>query len=105
MSSKTKRFYSGDVVSAEISKRSPRVNGWSRHEPSRNISDKDKAYALIAVRLEKGRGISIYDYVLVDNAMNEFVCKGIRLNDNAFDRKNWEHKNTQPSQVYGMLFE
>ncbi len=59
--------------------------------------------AVITVKIDKGRSIGVYDYVLIDNLNNTYPCVAIRVNDGVFDGNITDAKS-DGKQRYSMFF-
>lgn len=96
------RFRSGWIVAAEQSTSSPKIINISKYEPPSRITA-DVAYVALVMRLDEGRKLSIYDYVL-KRGPSEYHCIALRENDGDFDSSKWLIENTNPKKTYTMLF-
>lgn len=95
------RFRLGWVVSAEISRRAVTVlnqNPYAFKEPENN-----KAYAIISVKLDSGRTLSIHDFSLIVSG-NKYPCVALRTGISDFNAENWQILETSPKDIYSMLF-
>ncbi len=95
------RFRLGWVISAEISSHSVNVlnlNPFAFDEPAKN-----KAYAIISIKLDSGRTLSIYDFSLVVDG-NKYPCVALRTGISDFNAENWQILETSPKEIYSMLF-
>ena len=63
----------------------------------------ETGYALVVVKLDKGRSLSNLDYVLSDGS-SEYPCLAISDTDGVYDVSDWEKKKGCPDQKYQMLF-
>ncbi|MHB9138552.1 MAG: hypothetical protein ACYC4Q_04025 [Victivallaceae bacterium] len=95
------RFHLGWVISSEISRRQVTVLNqmpYAFEEPSRN-----KAYAIVSVKLDSGRTLSIYDFSLIINE-KKYPCVALRTGISDFNAANWQIQDTSPKEIYSMLF-
>ncbi len=91
-------FRGGEVLAAEVSTAAPRVANLAADEVAEG-----SVYALVTVRLQQGRTISVEDYSL--NALGGlYRCIAIREENGAFNASNWHIGTTSPKKKYGMLF-
>ncbi|HCE42339.1 MAG TPA: hypothetical protein DET40_02180 [Lentisphaeria bacterium] len=101
------RFHSGTVLAAEILPDSAGipivVKRISPFEPPSRITA-DVAYAAVTVKLDQGRSLSVYDYVLVNKRKEEFKCIGVREGDGDYDYDKWEFESTRQDKLYTLLF-
>jgi len=97
----TRRFRLGDILCAQMSKRIIVVAHWNKLAFPNNYSS--KAYAIVVVRLDKGRSLSIYDYSL-KQGYDTFPCVAIRKGSGSFDASSWKIDKTSNSALYSMLF-
>ncbi|HBC89596.1 MAG TPA: hypothetical protein DCZ94_21880 [Lentisphaeria bacterium] len=101
------RFHSGTILAAEIMPDNPSspvvVKNVSPYEPLSRMTS-DVAYVAVTVKLDSGRTLSIYDYVLVNKKKDEFKCIAVREGDNDYDYNKWELLNTAPDRIYTLLF-
>ncbi|HBC85878.1 MAG TPA: hypothetical protein DCZ94_02880 [Lentisphaeria bacterium] len=101
------RFHSGSVLAAEILPDNPEipiiVKRVSPLEPPSRITS-DVAYAAVTVKLDPGRSLSVYDYVLVNKRKDEFKCIGIREEEGDYDYEKWEFDTTRADKLYTLLF-
>lgn len=96
------KFRSGEAIAAEITSLTQNVSNLSRFEQSTNI--KNKLYAVIFLKLDKGRSIGIYDYVLSDGN-TEYQCAAIKESiGEPFDNSKWEYATNTDGKTYMMLF-
>ncbi len=103
---KSIRFYSGKVLSAELMPSCPNIPTVLNEDknPSRCRITSDLAYASVVVRLDKGRSLSIHDYVLMNMRKDVFKCIAISEADGPFDAEKWCFNETSPDKLYTMLF-
>lgn len=95
------RFRLGWLISSEISSQPVTVLNqvpYAFEEPSRN-----KAYAIVSVKLDSGRTLSIYDFSLVVNE-KKYACVALRTGIGDFNAANWQTQDTSPKDIYSMLF-
>ncbi len=100
------RFHSGTILAAELMPEgfyNPAVLNVSKFEPPSRITS-DVAYATITVRLDSGRTLSTYDYVLLNRRKDEFKCMGVGEGDGRYDAEKWEIVNSKAAKLYTMLF-
>ena len=102
----SKRFYAGEVLAAEINSVSspdaPKLINIPEHAPP----VKGDGYAMVVVKLDPGRSLGVYDYVLA-NDDGEYPCVAISEasgTEGEFDASVWEIKKTKPSAKYQLLF-
>jgi hypothetical protein len=100
---KTVKIHSGKIISAQVSSKSVQVKNLSKFRSLTNVPEKKRLYALVFVKLETGRSISIYDYVLSDG-ISSSKCKALNKNGGNFDASEWVYKSASPEDVYSMLF-
>ena len=91
----------GGVVSAEITRNQIPVRNLGKYDYV--FSFKHKAYAVVAIKLHKGRSIGIYDFKL-EYKGKSYKCIALRKGNGAFDAKLWEVKKTDPNTIYSLLF-
>lgn len=96
-----RRFCLGWIVSAEIS--SKPVSVWNRNPYAFSDKFKNKAYAVVAVKLDRDRTLSIYDFSLIADD-SKFPCVALRKGISDFDASNWQYTDTLAEEVYTMLF-
>jgi hypothetical protein len=97
------RFRSGYIMSTEITTKTIKVSNLQKVWGPRVLSIPDLGYAVVDVKLDSGRGISIYDYKLYQNGKG-YKCIAITENDEPFDAENWEIKTSKSSSIYRLLF-
>ena len=91
-------FRGGEVLAAELSSRKPSVANLPAAETAQTT-----AYALVTVRLQPGRTISIEDYSL--SALGGmYRCVAVREENGPFDAAKWHWDTASPKKKYGMLF-
>lgn len=94
-------FRFGNILAAEISRDKITVRNlgelgydfWFRHY----------AYAVVAVQLDKGRTLSIYDFNLQFKD-KVYKCVALRAGGGSFDSRNWQLAETDPQTIYSLLF-
>ena len=99
--SATLPFRLGNILSAEISRNKVVIKNIGPFDY--NFKFKHYAYAVVAVRLHKGRTISIYDFKL-NFKDKTYKCVALRAGDEAFDTKKWQFIKTNPKTIYSLLF-
>ena len=97
----SRRFCLGWIMSAEIS--SKPVNVWNLDTFAFKDKFKDKAYAVVAVKLDRDRTLSIYDFSMVVDG-SKFPCVALRKGISDFNASNWQFTDTLAEEVYSMLF-
>ncbi|HCE45297.1 MAG TPA: hypothetical protein DET40_17290 [Lentisphaeria bacterium] len=100
------RFHSGTIMAAEFMPEgfyNPVIANVSRFEPPSRITS-DVAFATVTVKLDQGRSLSIYDFILLNKRKDEFKCIGISEGDNRYDAEKWEFSSSKPGKMYTMLF-
>ncbi len=101
------RFHSGTLLSAELM-----ADNLTNLVVIKNIDkfvDKTlltafNGYALLVIRPDQGRSLSIYDYVLCSKDKVEFPCIGVAGGDSPFDGSIAEIPNTLQGRLYALLF-
>jgi hypothetical protein len=96
-----RRFRLGEILCAQMSKRMISVANWNKLAFPANYNS--KAYAVVVVKLDKGRSLSIYDYCL-KQGYDKYPCVAIRKGDGRFDATNWKIDNASSDTLYSMLF-
>lgn len=99
--SATLPFRLGNILSAEISRNKVVIRNM-------NSSDYDLkfryyAYAVVFLKLHKGRSLSIYDFKLNFKGKN-YKCIALRAGNKAFDTQKWQLTKTDPETIYSLLF-
>jgi hypothetical protein len=94
-------FRFGNILSAEISR--DRVTVKNLNDQDYNFGFKHYAYAVVAVKLYKGRSLSIYDFNLKFND-KVYKCVALRTGKGRFDAANWQLTLTSPDTIYSLLF-
>jgi hypothetical protein len=99
------RFYGGEVVRAEIKPDdgSVKVVNVNKFAPRSRVTS-DVGYAVVTVRMDKGRSLGIYDYSLVNSRRDAFPCIAIMNSVEEFDASLRELKKTKPNKFYTLLF-
>jgi len=101
------RFRSGWVLAAEAvpenSAQPLAIDNVSPHEPE-PAALADAGLAAVVVRLDPGRTLGVYDYVLEDGARRQYPCLAVRTDDKAFDAGAWQLEKTSPDRRYTLLF-
>jgi hypothetical protein len=98
----TQRFRLGEILCAQMSKRMITVANWNKLAFP-NSSYNSKVYAIVVVRLDKGRSLSIYDYSL-KQGYDTFPCVAIRKGSGRFDASCWKIDKSSDGTLYSMLF-
>ncbi|MCP3967165.1 MAG: hypothetical protein GY750_01395 [Lentisphaerae bacterium] len=94
-------FRLGRIYAAEITRSRVYVSGLKDTTFKTNFSS--KAYAMVAVRLQPGRSLSIYDFALrIDGT--EYPCVGLRSGSSSFSYTKWKQSSTSTGEFYSMLF-
>lgn len=97
----SRRFCLGWILSAEISTKS--VNVLKQEPNAFGEKFKNKAYAVVAVKLDRDRTLSIYDFsVVVDD--KKFPCVALRKGISDFNAAAWQITDTLAEEIYSMLF-
>jgi len=100
------RFYAGDVFIAEImpanSLFAPKIVNVPKYYDLPDFGS-DTGYAVVVVKLDKGRSISSLDYVLSDGSA-EYPCLAVSDADGVYDVSAWEKKKNDAGKKYSMLF-
>ena len=97
----SRRFCLGWIMSAEIS--SKPVNVWNHNPYAFNDKFRNKAYAVVAVKLDRDRTLSIYDFSLVVDG-SKYPCVALRKGISDFNASNWQFADILAEEVYSMLF-
>jgi hypothetical protein len=97
----TRAFRLGDVLSAEISRNNVAIKNFDKKDYP--FSFNHYAYALVAVKLHKGRSLSIHDFSLKFKNKT-YKCFALSSGNDSFDAKNWQLTKTDPKTVYALLF-
>ena len=101
LSGATIPFRLGQILTAEISRNTVTVNNLKTIDYDFNF--KHYAYAVVVFKLNKGRSISIYDFILNLND-KEYKCVAMRAGSKNFDTRNWKSARTSPKTLYSLLF-
>ena len=99
----TKPFRTGTVLSAQLTNVKIKVTGLSKHAPPPDIAESDIAYAVVTVKLDKDRSLTIYDYELADG-LATYPCWAISFNGGDFDAGKWEYPKTTTEETFSLLF-
>jgi len=99
--SATLPFRLGDILSAEISRN--RVVIKNMNSADYNFKFKHYAYAVVFLKLHKGRSLSIYDFKL-NFKEKTYKCIALRSGNESFDTKKWHLAKTDPKTIYSLLF-
>ena len=99
----TRHFRLGYILCAQMSKRMISVANWSKLAFPDKYNSNSKVYAVVVVKLDKGRSLSIYDYSL-KQGYDTFPCVAIRKGSGSFNANTWEIDKCSTSGVYSMLF-
>ncbi len=94
-----KRLRTAEVIQAEICKYDPTGTTVMQLEAVKET----EAIALLSLKLDKGRSLSVFDYVLTDSSGATYQTAAIRLNDAVFDGSQTELKS-DGTQIYTLLF-
>ena len=97
----SRRFCLGWIVAAEIS--SKPVTVWNQDTYAFKDKFKDKAFAVVAVKLDRDRTLSIYDFSLVFDG-GKYPCVALRKGISDFNASTWQFTDTLAEEVYSMLF-
>ncbi len=98
----TQRCRLGEILSAQMSKRMVSIANLNKFALP-NIHYDSKLYAIVVLRLDKGRSLSIHDFSLKQGSDN-FPCVAIAKNSYNFDGKVWKLENANGKDLYAMLF-
>lgn len=97
----SRRFCLGWIVAAEIS--SKPVTVWNQDTYAFKDKFRDKAFAVVAVKLDRDRTLSIYDFSLVFDG-GKYPCVALRKGISDFNASTWQFTDTLAEEVYSMLF-
>jgi hypothetical protein len=99
--SATLPFRLGNILSAEISRNKVVIKNMNPLDY--DFKFKHYAYAVVVLKLHKGRTLSVYDFKLnfKDKA---YKCIALREGSKAFDTKNWHVVKTDTKTIYSLLF-
>ena len=97
----SRRFCLGWIVSAEISYKP--VSVWNQDTHAFSDKFKEMAYAVVAVKLDRDRTLSIYDFSLVVDD-TKFPCVALRKGISDFNASTWQFTDTIAEEVYSILF-
>ncbi|MFA7231504.1 MAG: hypothetical protein WC071_09565 [Victivallaceae bacterium] len=95
------RFRLGRILSAEVGLQTVNVADLDKYAfkfPYRN-----KAYAIVTVKLDPGRSLSTYDFSLVYSG-KKYPCIAIRAGQDDFNGDKWLIRKASPEDMYSMLF-
>ena len=98
----SKLFRSGRILLAEVSTKHFPIN---HHRFDPNIKAA-MSQAILVVKLDNGRALSIYDYLIKPaKGFGEFPCVAVREDNGAFDSQNaGTFEQTSPDRFYSLLF-
>ncbi|MCF6174650.1 MAG: hypothetical protein L3J71_02665 [Victivallaceae bacterium] len=96
-----RRFRLGEILCAQMSKRMMSVANWNKLAFPANYNS--KVYAVVVVKLDKGRSLSIYDYSL-KQGYDTFPCVAIRKGSGSFNADTWKLDKSSSGDIYSMLF-
>jgi hypothetical protein len=99
------RFYGGEVVRAELKPGDDYIEivGVDKYAPPSRVTS-DVGLAVVSVRMDKGRSLSVYDYSLVNARKDVFPCIAIMNSVEEYDASLRNIKDIQPNQLYNLLF-
>ncbi len=101
------RFRSGWVLAAEAAPEHPdqplAIANVNPHEPEPSAIA-DAGHAAVVVRLDPGRTLGLYDFVLEDGAGRQYPCLAVRTDDKDYDAGAWQLEKTSPDRRYTLLF-
>lgn len=99
------RFYGGEVVRAELKPddSSIEIVGVDKYAPRSRVTS-DVGFAVVSVRMDKGRKLSVYDYALVNARKDVFPCVAIMNSAGEYDASLRNAMETKPNKVYNLLF-
>ena len=97
----TRAFRLGDILSAEISRNKVNIKNFNANDYPFNFNH--YAYALVAVKLHKGRSISIHDFSLKFKG-KIYNCFAVSSDNASFNVRKWHITKTNPKIVYALLF-
>ena len=93
-------FRYGKLLAAEAVTEKPAIS-----EPTRQMQlATGAAYAQLVFRADRGRSISIHDFVLADEEGKEFACIAIAEGKEPYSGLNWIFRDTNGTTLYRMLF-
>ena len=99
----SKYFHSGKILSAQITKNKPPVQGEAPYALPVKVSG-TPGYASVVVVLDYMRTIGLYDYSLKDQAGNIYKCIAIAQGNKQFNEKQWYYPYTKKGERYSLLF-
>ena len=94
-------FRLGNILSAEISRNKVVIKNMDSSDC--DFKFKHYAYAVIFLKLHKGRSLSIYDFKL-NFKDKTYKCIALRSGNESFDTKKWQLVKTDPNTIYSLLF-
>ena len=94
-------FRSGDVLSAELTTAEPKIENFNAADY--NFKFVTKSYALVTVKLARGRTLSVHDFSL-SLFGQKYPCVAIRSGDGSFDASKEMARDLASSPKYGLLF-
>ena len=99
------RFYGGEVVRAELKPGDGgiKIVNVDKYAPRSRVTS-DVGVAVVTVRMDKGRTLSLYDYSLVNGSKNVFPCVAIMNSVGEYDDSFREFTKTKPNELYNLLF-
>ena len=93
-------FRYGKLLAAEAVSEKPAIS-----EPTRQMRlATGAAYAQLVFRADRGRSISIHDFVLANEEGKEFACIAIAEGKEPYSGLNWIFRDTNGTTLYRMLF-
>jgi hypothetical protein len=98
---KSVRFRLGKILAAEITRSNVRINNLSKH--AFKFDFKQKAFAVVTVKLDPGRTLSIHDFSL-KLLGRKYACVALRAGHADFNGGAWVIKKSSPDDLYSMLF-
>ncbi|MDD5597759.1 MAG: hypothetical protein PHV82_07425 [Victivallaceae bacterium] len=94
-------FRIGNILSAEISRDKTAIKNLGPFD--HDFGFRHYAYAVVAVKLHKGRTLSIYDFRLKFKD-KLYKCVAMRTGGGSFDADKWLLLKTNPQTIYSILF-
>jgi hypothetical protein len=98
---KSARFRLGKILAAEITRNNVRVNNLNKH--AFTFDFRQKAFAVVTVKLDPGRSLSIYDFSL-KLLGRKYACVALRAGHADFNGGTRVIKKSSPDDLYSMLF-
>ena len=93
-------FRYGKLLAAEAVTEKPDIS-----DPTRQMRlASGSVYAQLVFRADKGRSISIHDYVLEDEGGKEYKCVALAEGNAPYSGLNWIFRDTNGTTLYRMLF-